>query len=229
MTAPVDNSTLTRRKNAKPAASLSKNVEAKIKHAKVARDSKESQTKWILIGVKACLLLSFVHYTYDPIGHAQTYLKWARADRFERMMIWTKENGGKLDKFELRQYTDTSDYRGIHATSFIRKGEVAFHIPREILITPELVKDTTTIGEKLAEVSHHVRISNHTYIAIFLVEERQKGDDSKWAPYINVLPKVCQHVQHQHIECVHHHVFVCVNRRSIQCRTTSTLSSATNG
>jgi len=60
-------------------------------------------------------------------------------------------------------------------------------IPREFIITSDLSMNS--------EICTEIRISGvevrskHTYLASFLLQEREKGRESKWFPYLDILPK----------------------------------------
>lgn len=48
--------------------------------------------------------------------------------RFNRMLEWLASGGSKFDKLKIRFYSP--DYRGVHASRDIKKGEIILFVPK---------------------------------------------------------------------------------------------------
>lgn len=56
--------------------------------------------------------------------------------RFDTLITWMKQGGSILDKLKLRYYAP--DYRGVHASRNIKKGETILYVPKDEIITLEM-------------------------------------------------------------------------------------------
>lgn len=73
-----------------------------------------------------------------------------------------------------------SSGRGLVAVKSIIQGEPIFEVPFELVITKEAAqKAIPSLPENVDE---------YIAIAIFLIQQRQKGEDSFWKPYLDILP-----------------------------------------
>jgi len=79
------------------------------------------------------------------------------------------------------------DYRGIHAAKDLEDDETIVLIPYRFIMTTEVAK-ASPIGRAIIQSSCLIR-SKHSYLAAYLLGEREKGDSSFWHPYITVLPR----------------------------------------
>ena len=68
--------------------------------------------------------------------------------RFEKMLKWLKDGGSKYDKLKIRYYGP--DYRGVHASRNIKKGETILYVPLHQIITLEMAIQSP-IGKKMYE------------------------------------------------------------------------------
>ena len=68
----------------------------------------------------------------------------AEKERFDRLLVWMKQYGAAFDKLKIRYYAP--DYRGMHATRDIKKGETIVYVPLNEIITLEMAF-ATPIGE----------------------------------------------------------------------------------
>ena len=64
----------------------------------------------------------------------------AEKERFERMFDWMLNGGSNFDKLKLRYYAP--DYRGVHASREIKKGETILYVPKEQIITLEMAMES---------------------------------------------------------------------------------------
>jgi hypothetical protein len=49
-------------------------------------------------------------------------------NRFNKMLNWMKEGGAEFSKIKIRYYS--ADYRGVHASRDIKKGETVLYVPK---------------------------------------------------------------------------------------------------
>ena len=71
----------------------------------------------------------------------------AEKERFETMFSWMREGGGNFDKLKMRYYAP--DYRGVHASRDIKKGETILYVPKQEIITLEMAMESP-IGAQMA-------------------------------------------------------------------------------
>ena len=64
----------------------------------------------------------------------------AEKDRFDSLFTWMKEGNANFDKLKLRYYAP--DYRGVHASRNIKKGETILYVPRAEIITLEMAMES---------------------------------------------------------------------------------------
>lgn len=105
-------------------------------------------------------------------------------DKYKLMVDWLLEGGSTFPKLSLKYYS--YDYRGIHAASDIGPEETIVSIPYNYIMTTEVAKDGP-LCRRITSSGCLLR-SKHSFLAVFLLEEREKGNQSFWYPYINILP-----------------------------------------
>ncbi len=107
--------------------------------------------------------------------------------RTNSMIQWMHQGGSKFDKIKLRYYA--ADYRGVHASKNISRGESIIFVPRHQIITLETAK-TSPIGKKLVTKGLMKRLFSpkHSLLATYVMEEKRKSD-SYWHSYLDLLPK----------------------------------------
>jgi tetratricopeptide (TPR) repeat protein len=108
------------------------------------------------------------------------------ADRFDLMVRWLKEGGGKFPRLYLQYYSE--DYRGVHCLSRIPAEEIILYVPHHMIMTSQVAMDSG-LGKQIVDAQLDLR-SKHSYLAAYLLQERRKGKESYWEPYINSLPAV---------------------------------------
>lgn len=112
----------------------------------------------------------------------------------EAFVNWLEDNGMYLSKVATwgrprhpmaiaNETTDDgeSSGRGLVAVKGIVQGEPLFEVPFEVVMTKRRALED--IPELREDVNEYIAI------ATLLVQERAKGDDSFWKPYLDVLPK----------------------------------------
>lgn len=60
--------------------------------------------------------------------------------RFETLFAWMKEGGANFDNLKMRYYAP--DYRGVHASRNIKKGETILYVPKDEIITLEMAQES---------------------------------------------------------------------------------------
>jgi len=106
------------------------------------------------------------------------------SDKFETMIKWMKDGGCQFPMLYMKYYSE--DYRGVHALTRVSEGQLILYVPLSHIMTSELAK-ASDIGKKLISSGCELR-SEHSYLASYLLQEKYKGQDSFWYPYINILP-----------------------------------------
>lgn len=104
--------------------------------------------------------------------------------QLERFVNWLQQNGAQFPNLELRRYAH--NYRGVHIKSGndLTRGHVLLRVPHKLLITTELAKSTVTGSI----ISAYSGVGPQTLIAVYLLEERAKGESSRWKPWLDMLP-----------------------------------------
>lgn len=107
--------------------------------------------------------------------------------RFNDLFTWMKEGGAEFSKLKLRYYTE--DYRGVHASQPIIKGETVLFVPLHELLTLDNAM-RSPIGSLMAARNFRNRLISpkHSFLATYVMEEKRKGD-SQFLKFIDILPK----------------------------------------
>jgi len=105
--------------------------------------------------------------------------------KFRRLVNWLVERGARFPECQLRSLSSTC--RGTFTRSEINTNEEIMYIPQEFIITSEISAESE-ICQKIKKAKVEVR-SKHTYLASYLLQERDKGQSSWWFPYLDILPK----------------------------------------
>jgi len=109
----------------------------------------------------------------------------AQADIFRDFFSWLSQGGAKFPKFYLKFYSP--EYRAIHALTRIEKDEDILYIPHDCIMTSDVAK-ASVMGQAIQASAVELR-SKHSYLASYLLQEREKGARSKWHYYIVTLPR----------------------------------------
>jgi histone-lysine N-methyltransferase SETD3 len=97
-----------------------------------------------------------------------------------------KENGATFPSLTINT---RQGCRQVQATRSTAPGELVLHVPRRLMITPQVAKESV-IGKLIAALGSNV--TDHDYMAAFLLE--MKRDGGFWKPYIDMLPTDCSHI-----------------------------------
>ena len=78
----------------------------------------------------------------------------------------------------------TNEFRLVRSTSVLKKNTKVIKIPKCLLMTTVAAKELD-VCKNLPGRKYH----NHTWLALMLLTERDKGKNSFWYPYIQLLPR----------------------------------------
>ena len=103
--------------------------------------------------------------------------------KFSKLKKWLLDNGAKFPHIDITHYSDI--FRGVTTTKLIKKNDVVVQIPYKCIMTVQKAK-LSEVGKEILK-NNFVPESEHTWIALFLLNEKLK-QDSFWKPYIDTLP-----------------------------------------
>jgi hypothetical protein len=83
----------------------------------------------------------------------------------------------------------TNEFRLVRSTSFLKKNTKVIKIPKCLLMTTVAAKELE-VCKNLPPRQYH----SHTWLALMLLTERDKGKDSFWYPYLQLLPRTFDNV-----------------------------------
>ena len=88
--------------------------------------------------------------------------------RFQTMFDWMLEGGANFDKLKMRYYAP--DYRGVHASRNIKKGETILYVPKHEIITLEMAMESP-IGSQMAARNFRQRLISpkHSFLATYVM------------------------------------------------------------
>jgi len=104
---------------------------------------------------------------------------------FRRLVKWLLLGGAQFPKCRLSYIADCC--RATFASQKIDQYDTIMQIPQSFILTSNIALKSS-ICQKVVDAKVDVR-SKHTFIALYLLQERDRGSDSWWYPYINILPK----------------------------------------
>jgi hypothetical protein len=103
----------------------------------------------------------------------------------DALVAWLQANGSK---FPLLYFEYIAvDYRGVCINADAADDTILLEVSPECLMTIEVAK-ASDIGQQIQNSGCSLR-STHSYVASFILCEREKGADSFWSPYIDIMPK----------------------------------------
>ena len=100
------------------------------------------------------------------------------------IMRWMKGEDARMTGFRMEQ---NNGCRQITTTRRLRSDEDILSVPYTLMMTQTAARQS--ISGKLLTKYKEVSFSSHTYLAMYLLEEREKGVDSTFHVYISSLPK----------------------------------------
>ncbi|WP_224242991.1 SET domain-containing histone-lysine N-methyltransferase [Hyalangium gracile] len=101
-----------------------------------------------------------------------------------RFLRWLEQGGSQISKVHI--VTPEGGERGVLALDDIAPGETLLRIPRRHVLTVEDVR-ASEMGQLLD--AHAQLDEERTYLSAFLLQERERGEDSFWKPFLDMLPK----------------------------------------
>ena len=109
-----------------------------------------------------------------------------------RLVNWLRGHGEtEIGSLRIHHYTPT--FRGVHTRKRIPKDKVFLSVPARFIITTEDAKRDSALCHHLE--NHHCPVANRqSWVALFLLEERAKGESSFYAPYLDILPLDLSHL-----------------------------------
>ena len=129
----------------------------------------------------------------DPLININQVYKDSQADKMTIFMSWCAENGVKMPKLEYPAVFEQG-LLGVRAKEPIKHREAFLFVPFKMLITLELAQEHPIIGHVYKENPQLFTKDHDDYeqltLAVFMMYEYQKGKDSYWFPYLNLLPDV---------------------------------------
>ena len=108
----------------------------------------------------------------------------ALTDDQNKFMRWLSAGGLNVENLMLRVST-FDGLRGLQATRDIKQGDVMLRIPNSMLLTYQTVL-ASDLRDLLVPVKD--KLPQKALFALFLLHEKGKGQKSKWAPYISMIP-----------------------------------------
>ncbi len=107
------------------------------------------------------------------------------SDKFVNLVKWLRDGGARFPKLYMKYYSD--DYRGVHCLAKVRNNDTVLYVPLKYIMTSEVARGSI-IGRRIVESRIELR-SKHSYLAAYLLQERELGVKSFWNPYIRILPE----------------------------------------
>lgn len=107
------------------------------------------------------------------------------AFRLRRLVMWLISRGARFPKCQIRHLGE--ECRATFTQEQINVDEEIMYIPQEFIITSE-ISLKSPICQEIKQSGVDIR-SKHTYLASYLLQERDAGKNSWWFPYIDILPK----------------------------------------
>jgi histone-lysine N-methyltransferase SETD3 len=111
-------------------------------------------------------------------------------NRTDTLVKWLLDNGCSFPMLYFEYLA--VDFRGVATNADIANNEIILKVSPACLLTIEKAKESA-IGRRIISAGCRLR-STHSYVAAFILEERKKGTDSFWFPYIDILPKSYRHM-----------------------------------
>lgn len=122
----------------------------------------------------------------------QPYLE-SQDKKYEIFMEWCFKNGVKIPKLEYPAMFEHG-LVGVRAKEEIEHREAFLYVPFKLLITMEVAHKHPVVGHVFRENKELFSKEHDDYeqltLAVFMLYEYQKGYESFWFPYLNLLPDV---------------------------------------
>lgn len=107
-------------------------------------------------------------------------------EKISRFCCWLKDNGAAYPKILWPSNDTMSGIRGAIATSDIETNEVMFTIPKSLMMNPETAFSDPEMGRTFQDSQDILR--GDLLLTMFVVYEITKGENSFFAPFLDMLP-----------------------------------------
>ena len=104
---------------------------------------------------------------------------------FSNLIKWLRENNATFPNLEIKHYNE--NFRGMVTTNGVSRGKPLISIPQKCIMTTLKAYESES-GKELHNSGWKPR-STHTWLALYLLEEKQ-NPNSFWKPYIDIIPPV---------------------------------------
>jgi histone-lysine N-methyltransferase SETD3 len=105
-------------------------------------------------------------------------------DTFDEMVNWIERGKGALPFLYMQKYS--TEHRGVHALRDIPPNEIILFVPLTHIMTTDKAK-ASDIGKKIQKSGLGL-LTSHSWLAMWILEERALGKASFWFPYLRNLP-----------------------------------------
>lgn len=116
------------------------------------------------------------------------YFPSERLERTEQtltdLIAWAKEHGVEMDAIGIKEFEGYG--YGVSAEQDIEEGDPIVKVPRKLMITSDTIMDSPL--KNLYQSNPIIRLMPNVALALFILHEKFRGDESFWRPYINFLP-----------------------------------------
>lgn len=100
------------------------------------------------------------------------------------LLHWLEQAGATMSQLEIVSLGGGE--RGVRALAELAPGELLLRIPRRCLLTVDDAR-ASEIGRLLEA---HARLDDErAYLQAFILQEKERGADSFWKPFVDILPK----------------------------------------
>ena len=140
-----------------------------------------SDTALVKSHTQLTLLLDELKISQDELTQHATN---PDSDRFTTMCNWLRTGGSQFPKLYLQYYSE--DYRGVHALTRVPSDDIILYVPYNLIMTSQVAMESE-IGKQIIAAKVDLR-SKHSYLASYLLQEKEKNGDSYWTPYLACLP-----------------------------------------
>jgi len=113
----------------------------------------------------------------------------------EALLRWLKQDPSN-NLSSLAVHHCTPDFRGVTTASTIKRDAVFLSVSMRYLITTEQAKQKGAIYRALVASHFGGRHGAHSWVALYLLEEKRKGADSFYQPYLDILPASLERLSH---------------------------------
>lgn len=112
--------------------------------------------------------------------------KYAIFPKYLAFMHYLYEQGAYINKVDISFNNEAN--RSVFSTDVIKKKEIILRIPLNALITLEIAQDSPSGKYLTQEVKAKLHSPNHCLLTAYLLDEMEKGENSKWKFYFDMLP-----------------------------------------